>query len=112
MSKDATLQNLRTKATLRRRGSSLSHALIVFDLLVLFKIDPSSLLVEPSWGPPGVVVVESFGQKSDQNNSTSADTSEGLKALAAETTPTIVRPTKRVRTVRSMSRTVRSSPNC
>ena len=29
MSKDATLQNLRTKATLRRRGSSLSHALTV-----------------------------------------------------------------------------------
>ena len=74
-------QNLRTKATLRRRGSSLSYALTVFDLLVLFKIDPSSWLVEPSWGPPGVVVVVSVGQKFDLNNSASADTSQGLKAL-------------------------------
>ena len=32
MSEDATLQNLRTKATLRRRGSSLSHALTVIEM--------------------------------------------------------------------------------
>ncbi len=45
ISKDATLQNLRTKATLRRRGSSLSHALTVLvfaKILAILKEPPRS----------------------------------------------------------------------
>ena len=112
MSGGAALRDLGTEAGLRRGGSSLSRALVVFGLLVLFGIDPSSLLVGPSWGPPGVVVVGSFGQKSGRDGGTSAGAGEGLGALAAGTAPTVVGPAGRVGTVRSMSGTVRSGPDC